>query len=110
MASPIGAWAADGLSAVKTLPGPARAAESGARDSAATTGPLAIGATVKDRTGALVGHIVRLTTDKTGESVAEIRRGEDVWRVPVADLFARGGEVLSTVTLDALQHGRGTGG
>ena len=94
------------IGAVKTPAGPARPAESGATNSAATTGPLAIGAVVKDRTGATVGHIVRLTTDKRGVSVAQIRLGEDVFSVPVDALFSRGGEVLSTVSLSDLKHGR----
>jgi hypothetical protein len=96
------------LSAVKATAGPARPAESGASNSAATTGPLAIGSIVKDRAGATVGHIVRLTTDKRGVSVAQIRLGEDVFSVPVSELFSRGGEVLSTVSLDDLKQGRTT--
>jgi hypothetical protein len=99
--------AAPELPAVKATAEPARPAESGASESAATSGPLAIGSRVVDRSGAEVGRLVRLTTDKKGVDVAQIRLGEDVWSVPVADLFARQGEVLSTVTLDDLKHGRG---
>jgi len=85
--------------------GPARPAESGARDSAATLGPLAIGADVRDATGADIGHVTRLTTDKAGRRVAEVRNGEATYAIPVDNLYARDGAAFSTVTLDALKHG-----
>ena len=92
------------LPAEKTKAEPARPSVSGANASAATLGPLAIGSTVKDRTGATIGHIVLLTTDKAGASVARIRQGEAVYTVPVVDLHARAGGVVSTVTLDDLRR------
>jgi len=52
---------------------PARPVESGGHDSAATVGPLAIGAEVHDGAGALIGHVTRLTTDQAGRSVAQVR-------------------------------------
>ena len=91
--------------ATTALAGPARPPESGARDSAATLGPLAIGADVRDATGADIGHVTRVTTDKTGRSVAEVRDGESVYTIPIDDLYARRGAAFSTVTLDALKHG-----
>lgn len=91
--------------AVTAMAGPARPAQSGARDSAATLGPLAIGADVRDATGADIGHVTRLTTDKQGRQVAEIRDGETVRQLPLGYLYARGGAAFSTVTLDALKHG-----
>jgi hypothetical protein len=91
--------------AVAAAAGPARPPESGARDSAATLGPLAIGADVRDSTGADLGHVTRLTTDKAGRQVAEIRDGESVYAIPIEYLYARDGAAFSTVTLDALKHG-----
>jgi hypothetical protein len=100
-----GAAAADtGLTAVAMQPGKARPAESGAHDSAATLGPLAIGASVTDRNGAQIGHVTRLTTDKDGRSVAEVRHDEDLFSIPTAQLYTRGGKAFSSQTLDQLKH------
>jgi len=77
-----------------------------AHDSAAMSGSFAIGEAVRDRSGALVGRLTRLTTDAQGQSVAKVRSGEDVFAIPVADLFERNGALLSTVSLDDLKHGR----
>jgi hypothetical protein len=94
-----------GVPAVTAAAGPARPPESGAHDSAATLGPLAIGADVRDSAGADIGRVTRLTTDKQGRQVAEIRDGETVYAIPTPYLYARGGAAFSTVTLDALKHG-----
>jgi hypothetical protein len=91
--------------AVTAAAGPARPPASGARDSAATLGPLAIGTDVRDSTGADIGHVTRLTTDKQGRQVAQIRDGENVYTIPIEHLYSRGGAAFSTVTLDALKHG-----
>jgi hypothetical protein len=91
--------------AVVATAGPARPPESGAHDSAATLGPLAIGADVRDSAGADIGHVTRLTTDKQGRQVAEIRDNDTVYAIPVEFLYARDGSAFSTVTLDALKHG-----
>jgi hypothetical protein len=93
------------VSATTAQAGPARPPESGAHDSAATLGLLAIGADVRDATGADLGHITRLTTDKAGRQVAEMRDGEAVYAIPISHLYARDGAAFSTVTLDALKHG-----
>ena len=103
MATPPLALAA--VPAVAAAAGPARPPESGALDSAATLGPLAIGADVRDSTGADIGHVTRLTTDKKGRQVAQIRDGEAVYTIPVVQLYSRGGAAFSTVSLDALKHG-----
>ena len=92
------------VSAVAAEPDRARPRESGGRDSAATVGPLAIGAAVKDPTGVELGHIALLTTDKSGRSVAKVRQGETVLLIPTADLFVRRGETYSRLTLDALKR------
>ena len=95
------------ISATTVAQGPARPAESGAKASAATLGPLAIGADVRDSTGAEIGHVTVLTTDKDGRSVAKVRNNEDVYTIPVGDLYARQGGAISTLTLDELKHGGG---
>ena len=93
------------LRVVTTTPDKPRPAESGAHDSAATVGPLAIGADVRDATGAEIGRIVVLTTDKQGRSVAKVRLDEDTYMIPVAALRARRGGVISAISRDALKHG-----
>jgi len=94
------------VTAAPATPQPARPAVSGGHDSAATLGPLAIGATVRDGAGAEIGRITRLTTDKHGRSVAEVRHGDDVYAIPVEALYARGGEAFSTLDLEALRGGK----
>jgi hypothetical protein len=99
------AGAAGGVSATTSTPDPARPAESGGHDTAATIGPFAIGATVRDTAGAEVGQIARLTTDKQGRSVAEVRHGGDAYAIPMDDLYAKDGAAVSKLSLDALQRG-----
>ena len=98
-APPVGAVAAKAE--------PARPAESGAHDTAATVGPLAIGATVKDPSGVEIGHIVLLTTDKHGRSVARVRDNEDVFDIPIDELFVRQGVTRSRLPRAALERGGG---
>ena len=105
MTAALPAVAIAAVPAVLAKAEPARPVESGAHDSAATLGPLAIGADVRDSTGADIGHVTRLTADKTGRQVAEVRDGEAVYSIPLDNLYARGGAAFSTVTLDALKHG-----
>jgi hypothetical protein len=95
------------ISATSVAQGPAKPAESGAKASAATLGPLAIGAEVRDSNGTEIGHLTLLTTDKDGRSVAKVRSGEDVYTIPVGDLYARQGGAISTLSLDELKHGGG---
>ena len=70
---------------------------------AATRGPLAIGADVTDSAGAEIGHVTRLTTGKDGRSIAEVRNDEEVFSIPIADLHARDGAAVSTLTLEQLR-------
>jgi hypothetical protein len=93
-----------GVTAVAAEPSRARPAESGARDSAATVGPLAIGAVVADRNGEEIGQVTRLTTDAGGRSVVEVRNNEDLYSIPVEQLFAHGGRAFSVMTLERLKH------
>jgi hypothetical protein len=93
-----------GVSAVSAQPDRARPAESGAHDSAATLGPLAIGAPVTDPTGAEIGRVTRITTDKNGHSVVEVRNNEDVFSIPAEVLRTHGGDAFSAETLDELKH------
>jgi hypothetical protein len=102
------AWPGGVQTAVPATPAraePARPPESGAHDSAATLGPLAIGAEVRDADGALIGHVTRVTTDKAGRSVAQVRDNEDLFAIPLENLDARGGAAVSDISLDALKHG-----
>jgi hypothetical protein len=96
------AWSApvsaSAVTAVKSTAGPVRAAESGAVDTAATVGPLAIGARVEDGAGTPLGNIARLTTDKDGASIAQVRQGQDVSYIPVRDLTVHRGAVISRLT------------
>jgi hypothetical protein len=104
LAPAVAATAGAGVTAVDMDAGRARPAESGGRDSAATLGPLAIGARVTDGAGAEIGHVTRLTTGKDGRSVAEVRQDEDVYVIPVGELHARDGAAFTTVTLDQLKR------
>ena len=70
----------------------------------ATLGPLAIGAAVTDPSGAEIGRVTRITTDKAGRSVVEVRNDEDLFSIPAEALFTRGGKAYSVQTLDALKH------
>ena len=99
-----GVAAAASVTAVAMTPGRARPTESGGHDSAATLGPLAIGAAVRDRDGAEIGHVTRLTTDRSGHSVAEVRQNEDVFWIPVDQLHASGGAAVSALTADELKR------
>ncbi len=85
-------------------PDRARPAESGAHDSAATRGPLAIGGGVPAPNGLEVGRVTRVTTDKNGRSLVEVRLDEDVFSIPAADLYTHGGKAFSAQTLDQLKH------
>lgn len=105
MAAAVPAVAIADVPATVARAGPARPAESGGHDSAATLGPLAIGAEVRDATGADIGHVTLLTTDKAGRHVAAVRDGDATYTIPVDFLYARRGAAFSTVTLDALKKG-----
>jgi hypothetical protein len=100
-----GTAAADvGVTAVAAQPGRARPAESGAHDSAATRGPLAIGAAVTDPNGQEIGRVTRVATDKNGHSLVEVRLDENVFSIPADVLYTQGGKAFSARTLDQLKH------
>ena len=100
-----GTAAADAaVTAVAAQPDRARPAESGAHDSAATLGPLAIGAAVTDPNGVEIGRVTRVTTDKNGQSLVEVRHDEDLFSIPADVLRTRGGRAFSEETLDQLKH------
>ena len=112
VALPASAFCADPPSdapvgAMSAKADPARPAESGGHDTAATVGPLAIGAVVKDPSGVEIGHVVLLTTDKHGRSVAKVRDNEDVFDIPTDDLFVRQGVTYSRLPRAALERGGG---
>ena len=74
------------------------------RSAASSTRWIAIGALVTDRNGAEIGHVTRLTTDKDGRSVAEVRNNEDLFSIPTNLLHIHGGSAFSSQTLDELKH------
>jgi len=89
------------VTAVQVTAGPARAAGSGAVDTAATSGP--IGARVRDRDGVVIGHVTLLTTDDAGRSVAQVRRGVDVFSIPLSQIVTHGGEGVSAIAAGDLK-------
>jgi len=93
-----GAAASAEVPAVQVEPGRAQPVESGAHDSSATVGPLAIGAAVREGGGAEIGHITRLTTDREGRSIAEVRENEELYSIPLSDLVARDGQAVSSLS------------
>jgi hypothetical protein len=101
------AWSAPAaggpVTAVKVAAGPARAAQAGAVDTAATSGPLAIGAVVRDPTGVVVGHVTLITTDETGRSIAQVRKGVNVYSIPLADIAAHGAGGVSVIPASTLK-------
>ncbi|HEX7758275.1 MAG TPA: hypothetical protein VF459_02150 [Caulobacteraceae bacterium] len=75
-----------------------RAAADVSRDAAALTGPLAIGATVRDGAGETLGRISRLTTGADGQTVVMLRKGVDSFSVPASALLLSGDGVISTLS------------
>lgn len=76
----------------------ARAATDVSRNAAALTGPLAIGATVRDSAGETLGRISRLTTGADGQTVVMLRKGVDSFSVPASALQISGDGVISTLS------------
>ncbi|MGA0601741.1 hypothetical protein ACO2Q3_13630 [Caulobacter sp. KR2-114] len=75
----------------------APAADDAAHNASALTGPLAVGATVRDPSGQTLGRVSRLTTGKDGRTLVMLRKGVDSFAVPEAILHVRGGEVVSSL-------------
>lgn len=75
----------------------APSAADAARDASALSGPLAVGATVRDPSGKTLGRVSRLTTGKDGRTLVMLRKGVDSFAVPETILHMRGGEVVSSL-------------
>jgi hypothetical protein len=69
-----------------------------ATGSSAIAGPFAIGTTVKDSTGEVVGRITRLTTAPDGRTLVMVRYGVDSFAVPAARLRMEGEVAVSALT------------
>jgi hypothetical protein len=76
----------------------APSAADAAAGAAAIAGPFAIGATVRDGAGEVVGRITRLTTGPDGHTLVMVRLGVDSFAVPAARLHMKDGEVVSALT------------
>lgn len=74
------------------------AASAGA-DASATASTLAVGATVKDNTGASIGTVTDVKPDATGKQVATIKMGADTFAVETDKLAIADG----TATINATQ-------
>ena len=75
-----------------------RAAGAAAHNAAALTGPLAIGATVRDGAGETLGRVSRLTTGADGQTMVMLRKGVDTFSVPASALQLSGGGVISSLS------------
>lgn len=60
-------------------------------DASATAATLAVGATVKDNTGASIGTVTDLKPDATGKQVATIKMGADTFAVETDKLAVADG-------------------
>ncbi len=69
-----------------------------AHNAAALAGPLAIGATVRDRDGLTLGRIARLTTGAEGQTMVMLRKGVDSFSVRSSALTLTSGGVVSSLS------------
>jgi len=77
----------------------ARPAPTGASSNTAATAPaLAVGLTVKDNTGAVIGLITDLKTDTDGKQVAVVRMGPDAFSVETDRLAVQNGAAAINAT------------
>ena len=75
-----------------------------AHNASATTGAFAIGMSIHDSRGTLVGRITRLTTDPSGQTVAMVRLGAETFSVPTSELTMRGTYAVSGRTAKQLRE------
>lgn len=67
-------------------------------DASATASGLAVGATVKDNTGASIGTVTDLKADATGKQVATIKMGADSFAVETDKLAIADGSATINAT------------
>ncbi|MBS0410387.1 MAG: hypothetical protein JSR86_10775 [Proteobacteria bacterium] len=68
-----------------------------AQDTSALAGPLAVGATVRDPAGEVLGRITRLTTARDGGTLVMVRKGVDSFAVPADRLRVTPQGVVSSL-------------
>lgn len=91
-----GAAQSDEASAPTTEASPSATSASGTDASA--TAPLAVGATVKDKTGASIGQVTALKPDPGGKQVATIKMGADTFAVETDKLAIAEGSATINAT------------
>lgn len=92
------------LAATAALAQPAApSAAEAAHDTSALSGPLAVGATVRDPAGATLGRVARLTTGRDGRTLVMLRKGVDSFAVPEDVLHMKGGELVSSLDRNGIK-------
>ena len=76
---------------------PAASSPAGA-DASATAATLAVGATVKDKTGTSIGEVTAVKPDPTGKQVATIKMGTDTFAVETDKLAIADGSATINAT------------
>jgi hypothetical protein len=77
---------------------PEKAATGAAANTAATTPGLAVGQSVKDNTGAVIGQITDLKTDTDGKQVAVVNMGGEAFSVETDRLAVQNGAAAINAT------------
>jgi len=81
----------------------ARSALDAGHNASALSGPLAVGATVRDPAGETLGRVARLTTGRDGRTLVMLRKGVDSFAVPEDILRLQGGEVVSSLDRNGIK-------
>ncbi|KRB39880.1 MAG: hypothetical protein V4514_09245 [Pseudomonadota bacterium] len=76
---------------------PAASSPSGS-DASATAASLAVGATVKDKTGTSIGEVTAVKPDPNGKQVATIKMGADTFAVETDKLAVADGSATINAT------------
>ncbi len=74
-----------------------------ATDASATAATLAVGAAVKDKTGANIGTVTEVKPDATGKQVATIKMGADTFAVETSKLAIADGSATINASADELK-------
>ncbi|MBA4011630.1 MAG: hypothetical protein C0481_07160 [Phenylobacterium sp.] len=74
-----------------------------AKDASATAATLAVGATVKDKTGASIGTVTEVKPDAAGQQVATIKMGSDTFAVETNKLAIADGSATINATAAELK-------
>lgn len=81
----------------------ANAATGAGSDASATAGAFAVGAPVKDNTGAVIGSITELKPGASGSQMATIKMGSDNFAVATTGLAMQDGAAVINMTQAELQ-------